>query len=58
MRMRGANADIAILVVNTDDGVMPQTVRAINQTGQAYFVEIIVRSIDRYSGAKHVILSV
>lgn len=42
MRMRGANAtDIAILVVAADDGVMPQTVEAINHA-KAAGVEIIV----------------
>ena len=49
MRMRGAQAtDIAILVVAADDGVMPQTVEAINHA-KAAGVEIIVaiNKIDR-----------
>ncbi|MGN0263268.1 MAG: translation initiation factor IF-2 [Oliverpabstia sp.] len=42
MRMRGANAtDIAVLVVAADDGVMPQTVEAINHA-KAAGVDIIV----------------
>jgi len=42
MRMRGAQAtDIAILVVAADDGVMPQTIEAINHA-KAANVEIIV----------------
>ncbi|MBQ6594187.1 MAG: translation initiation factor IF-2 [Clostridia bacterium] len=42
MRMRGAQAtDIAILVVAADDGVMPQTVEAINHA-KAAGVQIIV----------------
>ena len=42
MRMRGASStDIAILVVAADDGVMPQTVEAINHA-KAAEVEIIV----------------
>ena len=42
MRMRGAQAtDIAILVVAADDGVMPQTVEAINHA-KAAGVEVIV----------------
>ncbi len=42
MRMRGANAtDIAILVVAADDGVMPQTIEAINHA-KAANVPIIV----------------
>lgn len=42
MRMRGANAtDIAVLVVAADDGVMPQTIEAINHA-KAAGVEIIV----------------
>ncbi len=42
MRMRGANATvIAILVVAADDGVMPQTVEAINHA-KAAGIEIIV----------------
>ena len=49
MRMRGAQAtDIAILVVAADDGVMPQTVEAINHA-KAAGVDIIVavNKIDR-----------
>ena len=42
MRMRGASStDIAILVVAADDGVMPQTIEAINHA-KAAGVEIIV----------------
>ncbi|NBW75498.1 MAG: translation initiation factor IF-2 [Sphingomonadaceae bacterium] len=36
MRMRGANVtDIVILVVSGDDGIMPQTIEAINHTKSA-----------------------
>ena len=51
MRMRGAQVtDIAVLVVAADDGVMPQTVEAINHA-KAANVEIIVaiNKIDRPS---------
>ncbi len=42
MRMRGANStDIAVLVVAADDGVMPQTVEAINHA-KAAGIEVIV----------------
>ncbi len=42
MRMRGANStDIAVLVVAADDGIMPQTVEAINHA-KAAGVDIIV----------------
>ncbi len=42
MRMRGAQStDIAILVVAADDGVMPQTIEAINHA-RAAGIEIIV----------------
>ena len=42
MRMRGANStDIAVLVVAADDGVMPQTIEAIDHA-KAAGVEIIV----------------
>ena len=42
MRMRGASStDIAVLVVAADDGVMPQTIEAINHA-KAAGVEIIV----------------
>ena len=42
MRMRGAQAtDIAVLVVAADDGVMPQTIEAINHA-KAAGVDIIV----------------
>lgn len=51
MRMRGAQStDIAILVVAADDGVMPQTIEAINHA-KAAEVEIIVaiNKIDKES---------
>lgn len=42
MRMRGANVtDIAVIVVAADDGIMPQTVEAINHA-KAAGVEIII----------------
>ena len=42
MRMRGANStDIAVLVVAADDGVMPQTIEAINHA-KAAGIEIVV----------------
>ena len=49
MRMRGAQAtDIAVLVVAADDGIMPQTIEAINHS-KAAGVSIIVaiNKIDR-----------
>ena len=51
MRMRGAQStDIAILVVAADDGVMPQTIEAINHA-KAAGIEIIVaiNKIDKES---------
>ncbi len=51
MRMRGAQStDIAILVVAADDGVMPQTIEAINHA-RAAGIEIIVaiNKIDKES---------
>ncbi len=42
MRMRGANVtDIAVIVVAADDGIMPQTIEAINHA-KAANVEIII----------------
>ena len=51
MRMRGANAtDIAILVVAADDGVMPQTVEAINHAKAAGTEFIVaINKIDKPS---------
>jgi translation initiation factor IF-2 len=49
MRMRGAKAtDIAILVVAADDGVMPQTIEAINHAKAAAIPIIVaVNKIDK-----------
>ena len=49
MRARGANAtDIAILVVAADDGVMPQTVEAINHARAAEVPIIVaITKVDR-----------
>ena len=49
MRMRGANStDIAILVVAADDGVMPQTVEAINHAKAAGIAIIVaINKIDK-----------
>lgn len=50
MRMRGAQAtDIAILVVAADDGVMPQTIEAINHAKAAGVPIIIaINKMDKY----------
>jgi translation initiation factor IF-2 len=49
MRKRGANAtDIAILVVAADDGVMPQTIEAINHARAADVpIVVAVTKVDR-----------
>lgn len=51
MRMRGANStDIAILVVAADDGVMPQTVEAINHAKAAGIdIVVAINKIDKPS---------
>jgi len=50
MRMRGANStDIAILVVAADDGVMPQTIEAINHAKAANIPIIVaVNKMDKH----------
>ena len=49
MRARGANmTDIAIIVVAADDGVMPQTIEAINHSKAAGVPIIIaINKIDK-----------
>ena len=49
MRLRGANAtDIVILVVAADDGLMPQTIEAINHTKAADVPMIVaINKIDK-----------
>lgn len=49
MRLRGANAtDIVILVVAADDGLMPQTIEAINHTKAANVPMIVaINKIDK-----------
>ena len=49
MRMRGANStDIAILVVAADDGVMPQTIEAINHAKAAGVETVSYTHLDVY----------
>ena len=48
MRARGANlTDIAVLVVAADDGIMPQTVEAINHAKAGVSIIVAINKIDR-----------
>nr|WP_276938257.1 translation initiation factor IF-2 [Helcococcus sueciensis] len=59
MRLRGANAtDIAILVVAADDGVMPQTIEAINHAKAAHTPIIVaINKIDKYESNPEKVMS-
>lgn len=59
MRLRGANAtDIAILVVAADDGVMPQTIEAINHARAAHTPIIVaINKMDKYEANPDKVMS-
>jgi len=59
MRLRGAMvADIAILVVAADDGIMPQTIESISHVKQANIPIIVaVNKIDKLTANPDIVLS-